>query len=213
MTLYTHRGLKLRLPIDYAFALMQRLYPTVDAFEVLKLTETIKHLPNALTLLTGVCTFALRLQPIDIFVCVFLASVLAGVLVYFGLFQLIPIWRISYLLTNYSGFGVILPLVALIGFMLVGWKGVLAFFSAKVLSSLFKFAIDMIKMKIDHPNTGNFIASPERAFLFAYRYYSSKLGNKEITELSDNELETHSWNPVFNDLSRKWPEVVARFYT
>lgn len=39
MALFTPRGLKVRLPMSYAFALIARVYPRSDAFRVLQLTE------------------------------------------------------------------------------------------------------------------------------------------------------------------------------
>ena len=44
MPLYTPRGLKIRLPKSYAFALIGRLYGKETAFRVLKLTEEVENL-------------------------------------------------------------------------------------------------------------------------------------------------------------------------
>ncbi len=66
MAIFTPRGLKIRLPVDYAFALMARLYPKVDAFKVLKTTESLELIPSVITLLTGLVCFYLRLPAFEI---------------------------------------------------------------------------------------------------------------------------------------------------
>ncbi len=71
MPIYTPRGLKVRLSIDYAFALMARLHPGVNAFQVLKTTEGIESLPQSFAFLAALFCFVLKLTPSQIGVVVF----------------------------------------------------------------------------------------------------------------------------------------------
>ena len=63
MALFTPRGLKLRLPTAYAFALMARVYPQTDAFRVLQLTEEVENLGALASFIAGIAAFSLRLEP------------------------------------------------------------------------------------------------------------------------------------------------------
>ena len=86
MAIFTPRGLKIRLPFDYAFALIARLYPKVDAFEVLKTTEGLKLIPSLITFITGFVCFYLRLPVFEIGLYVFIASIAGFLMTFFGLF-------------------------------------------------------------------------------------------------------------------------------
>lgn len=71
MALFTPRGLKIRLPTAYAFALMARVYPKTDAFRVLQLTEEVENLGSLAFFLAGLVVFSARLEPLLIAVVVF----------------------------------------------------------------------------------------------------------------------------------------------
>ena len=77
MAIYTPRGLKVRLPIDFAFALIARLYPKYDAFKVLRTTEAIELMPKALSAVAGIICFLMELDWTVIAVVVFGTTFLA----------------------------------------------------------------------------------------------------------------------------------------
>lgn len=52
MAIYTPRGMEIRLPVGYALALMTRLHPEVDPFDVLTTAEGIDQINSLL----AVCT-------------------------------------------------------------------------------------------------------------------------------------------------------------
>ena len=70
MSIYTGRGLKIRLPIDYGFALMQRLYPAVDAFKVLRTTEGLELLPSCMAFIAAILCFMNHASPTTIAIVV-----------------------------------------------------------------------------------------------------------------------------------------------
>ncbi len=85
MAIYTPRGLEINLPLPYAFALMQRLYPRVDAFKVLKTAEGLESIPGVLTFVSGLACFYLKADPYQIGLCILCGSVIGTVITLFGL--------------------------------------------------------------------------------------------------------------------------------
>ncbi len=211
MAIFTPRGLKIRLPFNYAFALIARLYPKIDAFKVLKTTEGLESIPSLIIFVVGLICFYLRLSPFEIGVYVFVASIAGFLIILFGLY-IIP--GLDYLGTFYSyisGFGILLILLAVYGFITVGWQGVLIFFIARFLSGIVKMVMEMMQVKKNHSKIGLALTLSETNFLNAYRLHASKLGKTTNITVSDEELKEENWKPVFEDLATKWPEVVRRF--
>jgi hypothetical protein len=55
------------LPTAYAFALMARLYPRVDALRVLTTADALDLVPNALVVVFGLVAFLARLSPLQMY--------------------------------------------------------------------------------------------------------------------------------------------------
>lgn len=72
-------------------------------------------------------------------------------------------------------------------------------------------AIETIQMKKVHSKTGLALTTSEKNFFNAYRLHANRLGKTTDITVSDEELKEENWNPVFEDLATKWPEVVNRF--
>ena len=233
MPIYTPRGLKIRLSVDYAFALMARLYPKVDAFKILKTTEGIQKIPSMLAFVAGMLSFFLGFASIQIGFYVFLACVTGMVIttrylnleylllfldfidekvaVFFRIF--IP--RLPSLGTLYSyvsGFGVLLIILIVCGVVSVGWKGVIAFFIGRILAEFVNlFIAFQIMKKICLQSNWAFTPS-EIHFFNAYRFHAAKLGETTGVTVSREELREENWIECFKDLASKWPEVVKRFH-
>lgn len=71
MTIITPRGLKVRIPVPYAFALMARLYPEVSPFRVLKTTEGIESIPGMLAFTFGITAIVNHFPPLHVAYAVF----------------------------------------------------------------------------------------------------------------------------------------------
>jgi len=211
MVIFTPRGLKVRLPFDYAFALIARLYPKVDAFKVLKTTEGLESIPSLITFATGLTCFYLQLPVIEIGIYVFAASIVGFFITSFGLYIIPGLDRLGTIYSYVSGFGILLILLAVYGYFSVGWQGVVIFFVAKVIAGIVKMAIETMQMKRVHSKTGLALTASEKNFFNAYRLHASKLGKSTDITVSDEELKEENWKPVFEDLATKWPEVVRRF--
>ena len=213
MAVYTPRGLKVRLPVSYAFALIARVYPRSDAFRVLQLTEAVENLGGLATFLAGLVAFSLRLEPLQIGIVVFVAVSIARVVHLLGLFVppftlLVPVSRMYGFV---SGFGILLVGLLILGVVTVGWAGVVGFAIGRLASGLVFVVAEMIHGKRIHRKTGIAISASERSFFHAFRLEASRLGASTDLTVSDGELARTNWEPVLQDLSAKWPEVVSRF--
>jgi hypothetical protein len=216
MTIFTPRGLKIRLDIQTAFAYMERLYPEVKPFKFLKTVEGINVIPGMLCFLVGLSLMLLKYNPIDIAIWSFAAQLLGFILVYWPIIpSLLPI--IVTLGTLYSyiiGWGILVALLIVIGFIFVGWQGVLAYFVGKYAAVIiqygFEFAIFALASRRYTDRTSLPSAfSSERHFMFGYLMYAHKF-KKEI-EITADDVESGKWKEVLNEFASDWPQVVSRF--
>ncbi|MBU0767320.1 hypothetical protein KKF55_06120 [Patescibacteria group bacterium] len=211
MTVYTPRGLRLRVKADHAFALMARLYPKVDAFKVLKMTEGLELIPSLLGTVTGLVCFAFRLDPFFIGVFAFMATGIGGLITSYGfyIFPGIPTLGVWY--SYFHGFGLYSAIIAVTGLLLLGWKAVIFFFIGRILATLIDNHIfGFIEMKLMHKLTGLAYTSSERNFFNAYRLHANKLGKDLNFTVTDEEVREENWKPVYEDLVMKWPKVASR---
>jgi hypothetical protein len=213
MAIYTPRGLKIRLDRAYAFALMARLYPHVDAFRLLQLTEEVENMGSVASFIAGIVAFALRLDPLMILVVVGATNFAFRMVHLLGLFfppfnLILPLSR-AYSLG--AGYGVFLVGLLVFGFFTVGWKGVLAYIVARIAASVLAEATDFAYAKVIVKKTGIFPTASERSFFHAYRLMADRIGVTRSLEVTDEEMKSGNWEVVFKDLMVKWPEVVSRF--
>jgi hypothetical protein len=221
MSIYTPRGLAINLPVSYAFALMQRLYPTVDAFKVLKTVEGLQSIPGVFTFVTGLVCFYLKVAPYQIGLCIFCASVIGTVITLFGL--TVPGLPVVGTLYSYvSGFGILFVVVVVYGFVAVGWQGVLALFVGRLLAAIINWVLASWNAKRLYARIDKRLFLPELNFLNAYRLHaSSVLASPSMSfqefkkridvSVSQDEMKEENWKPCFQDLALKWPDVVRRF--
>jgi hypothetical protein len=213
MAIYTPRGLKIQLGQAYAFALMARLYPDVDAFRLLQLTEEVENMGSVASFIAGIVAFALRLDPLMILVVVGGTNFAFRMVHLLGLFfppfnLILPLSRVYSLV---AGYGVFLVGLLVFGFFTVGWKGVLAYIVARIAASVLAEATDFAYAKVILKETGIFLTASERSFFHAYRLMADRVGATRSLEVTDEEMELENWKEVFIDLKVKWPEVVSRF--
>lgn len=213
MAIFTPRGLKIRLGQAYAFALMARLFPHVDAFRVLQLTEEVENMAALATFIAGIVAFAMRLDPLMVAVVVGGTSFGFSMAHLLGLF--IPPFKfilpLSRVYSWFAGYGVFLIGLLLFGFFTVGWKGVVAYIVGKIAASALAGAIDFAYAKVVFNKTGIVITASERSFFHAYRLLADRVGVTRSLEVTDEEIEPENWEEVFTDLTIKWPVVVSRF--
>ncbi|MDD5456432.1 MAG: hypothetical protein PHV30_05300 [Candidatus Margulisbacteria bacterium] len=210
MAIFTPRGLKIRLPVNEVFALISRLYPKVNAFEVLKTTEGMESIPSLITYIIGLICFYLRLSIIEIGFYVFFASII-GFLLTPVIYKISGLVRLGTVYSYISGFGLLLFTIIVSGFITVGWQGLAVFFLAKFLSEIIEMASEGIQTKLSNSKNNRILTGSEISFFNAYRLHAIRLGVTTDTYVSKDELIKESWLPVYEDLVKKWPKIVERF--
>ena len=206
MPIYTPGGLRVRLSLNYAFGLIARLFPKVDAFRILKTTEGIESLPTLLALVIGLVCFITHVQPVSTGIAVFVAYIAGAIINLPGLYFIPSLVSIATLYSYVSGFGIFL-----IGLFLADWKTVLAFFLGKFFGWAINQVLELWDTKRAYRLSGQPFTASEKFFLNAYRLHASRLGVSTNIELTDDELKEGNWAPAFLDFEGKWPKVAARF--
>jgi len=211
MAIYTPRGLKIRLPVPFAFALMSRLHPRVSAFEILKTTEGLEELPAALSFVAAlVCAFV-RSSPQQLFLSVLASCLVALLINQLGLYIFPGLVALGTTYSYFSGWGLLLILIAIATFLTVGWLGVVAFAAAKISGWLISQVLEWSFTRRTFAGLGHPLTFSERHFLNAYRLHAAKLGiTTDISLKLEEEDEAH-WRPALDRLASEWPQIVARF--
>ena len=211
MAIYTQRGLKIRLPLNFSFALMSRLFPEIMPFRYLKMVEALELLPATWTLVIAMIMFIFFTSPIQIGVAIAVTGVIMHILRLHGF----PLPRfftsIAYIYSYVSGFGIFPIGMCLFGYIYLGWMGVAAYLIAKASAGVINLGITSIYESRVRRETGLFVTISEIVFLNAYKQFAKKLKIKMDVNISDDELKEKNWHPTFEYLKNGWPEVVARF--
>ncbi len=211
MAIYTPRGLKIRIAVPYAFGLIARLFPKVSAFDVLKTTEGIEEFPSYATFIAAMVSFFMRLDPLQIALIISITYIISISLNTFGLFIIPGQVAIGTLFSRISGYGFLVIVLVIVGYIATGWQGVAAYFSGKFIGWCIGKIIELKESKRYHNLTGFPLTASERNFFNAYRVHAGKHGITTDLDLSEKEMEDENWHPAFDDLATQWPEVVARF--
>jgi len=235
----TPRRFAIFVPLDYAFALMQRLYPEVGAFRVLEDTQGLIRAHSAVSVLTGLICISVKLPPFAIFKWTIGISLLSLVLRYSGLLCSRVFLSPLVLYSNLTGYGLFLLSIAIFGLIWVGLKGTAAWFMARLLLELMTMLFDQIRgrifqkkfqisfgeresfEKIQHMLTGMdrafFAHGPLHLyslgfdFFQIFSYHATKIGVDSSLVASPFELDPENWEPVWSDYAEKWPELAARY--
>ena len=211
MSIYTPRGLKIRIDVPYAFGLMARLYPKVTPFRVLKTTEGIESLPTMFAFIAGMIAFSIHLPPLQIALIVAALQLLGKLINVFGLFIVPGLVALGTLFSYISGYGIYLIIVIITGFVLGSWQAVLAFFIGKFAASIVGQVLEFWQTNRYHKLTGHPFTGSEVSFFNSYRLHASRLNVTTNIELKDEEMEKDHWGDTFQQLASEWPEVVQRF--
>lgn len=206
MAVYTPRGLKIRLSVPEAFALMTRLYPQVTPYRVLKTTEAIELIPSTLSVIFVFIAIKLELSLISVFLVVIGAHIIGKLLTTFGLFIIPGLVSISHLFSYFNGYGIFLILIFIFG----GWKILLIFCATQICTFFIGNFIEDFQIKFYLKKTGLFFSASEMSFISAYRIHASRFGKITDTALSANELKENYWMEVFIYFAQKWPQVAIR---
>jgi hypothetical protein len=215
MAIFTPRGLKIRLPIDYSFALMARLYPQVSAFRILKTCEGIESIPSVLAFSAAMVCFIGHFAPYVAGIAIFCAYIVGSALTQRGLFILPGLVAVSTLFSYLAGYGLFTGAVLVTGYLTLGWQGVLAYAVARVAAFVCGQVIEFADTRRAYREAGiarrYALTASEKHFINAYRLHARRSGKTTDVAVREDEQEQENWLPAFEDLAAKWPEVVQRF--
>lgn len=216
----TPRKLKIDLPLGYAFALIARVYPKVDAFQFLKRIEGIQKTHSLAGFLIGVVCFVLNLNPWAIAAWTFGITFAFFLLRYWGIFFIPGLVRISTYYSYATGFGLFTIALIAFGIFRTGIWGVLAYIIARLLVEGLTMLLDSragkklgIKMGTDPiiADSGSMFIAPIKDFVNTYRFFAYKYGLTMDVDVSEDEQRFENWQDAWNDFVDKWPEIAARY--
>lgn len=214
------RGITVYLPRDYSFALIARLYPNVDAFQVLEKTQGIYRIHSAAGFIIGIICFLLVLSPIMIAILTFSITLTFFLMRLLGIFMIPGIVIIPTIYSRFTGYGIATIILIIIGLLSVGIIGTLAFIVARLLAEGVTILIENqsgknlgIKMGAN-PTTakaGSMYFAPVKDFINAYKLLALKYKVNIDVNVSDEELKKENWIHVWEDFKNKWPQIANRY--
>jgi len=208
MPIFTPRGLKIRISVEEAFSLMARLFPETDAQKMLKTVEGLDDFPNFLAFVTGLICYVFTVNPVSIAVSTGLMYIVGVLITFYGFFIIpcLPILAMHYSIHS----RVFLLALTFLGFIFVGWTGVLAFFIGKVIAYLAGMLIELFKMKKMKKDLGIGFSLSEINFFNSYKFYANQQGISNDITVTDDEVKEGKWIEAFEDFAKKHPEAVQR---
>jgi energy-converting hydrogenase Eha subunit C len=210
MAVYAPRNLKIRLGVDYCFALMKRVYPKIKPDKVLLLTEGIDNIPSFLAFIIGVICVVMKLDYLSIGLYSFIAASVGFLTTTLGLF-IIPYLPQMSLFYAYIG-GWYIPQIGLLvlGYFTLGWKAVAALIIGRLISMLVNGIISLIHTKIIYKKLGTPLTAAERNFINAFRLSAEEVGVSRDLSVEENDLEYENWKEVYEYYRNKYPEAAMK---
>jgi len=210
MTIYTPRGLKVRVTVAQAFALMRRLWPSVTPFSFLKTVEAIESIPSVLAICAG--TFAIVLQERQSLV-IFATAMAYAIGVIWRSTSAPPaaLIRLCTTYSYFSGFGAFALGMLYLGYRNGGLLGATSFFVGLFVGWLFRQWFEFRQSRRLLSETGQSITQSELSFWLAYRFHAYQIGKSQLFCLEEEELAETNWLPLYTRFCTEWPDVARRF--
>lgn len=142
MSIHTPQGLMIRLDVPTSFGLMARLYPDIRPEQILETTENISLMSAALGFVTGLFCFFLQLSPERIGVFT-LFAMLAGIYFNASGFIFYPFVQVAAAFKRVYVFFLPTILAIIIGYMLTGWQGVIAYLLTRCVAACVSTIVGM----------------------------------------------------------------------
>ncbi|OCT14187.1 hypothetical protein A8709_25470 [Paenibacillus pectinilyticus] len=209
MAIYTPQGLIIRLDVPTSFGLMARLYPEVRPQHILKTTEAISLMSSSLGFVTGLVCFLLHLSPQNIGICTLFAMVL-GIICNASGIILVPFVQLGAAFRHIYVFFVPTIIAIVVGYLLIGWQGVIAFLLTRGMAACLSLIVGMGLARYAFDKKGYSFTWAERNFFNAYRYHAELIGKSKSVELSYEELDEAFWRATYQDFIQNYPEGVQR---
>ncbi len=210
MAIYTPRGVRIRIPTDYAFGLIGRLHPRVTAYQVLKTTEALHAIPSMFHYAVALILLAFGLSwPPTIMLAIVAAHLLGTFLNLLGLCNVPALVVAATIFSYLTGYGALFLLIAGLAFLRGGpeWMG--GYVGGMILSFPAGFIVERLYRRAGH--TDPTLGRAEINFFNAYRYHAAALEDDTSITLRPEEFEEDAWREVYDEFASAWPDVAARF--
>jgi len=198
-------------PMRYAFTLLARLYPKYRPHQVLKIADGMDKAPKTVAYILAFISFSLHLSPIIIFAnTLVLPGILSWMQIRSRYFDFLV--RLGVIFSTLGNFGIIWIGLVAFGWYSVGWKGLVAFLSARFVGDFINTIFEGQEKKRIQTLTGIYHKDLEfdRCFIDAYRFCAEKIGAPLDTSVSDQEIESQQWQFIKIDYSEQDPVLFER---
>jgi hypothetical protein len=211
MAIYTPTGLKINIPVNQAFGLMARVFPRVSSFTFLKKVEGMFFMPSLCAFTVTIVLLYQSFPLVYVSIAVFLIYLFIAYLSIFGMYLFPGLLSISTCYSYLGAYSISTITEIAVCIIIAGWKGGLAFTSAKFLAWLVRILLlENLAQKFALYKYKEELGTPEIFFIYAYKIYARKLGISSDIELSQEELKDENWKPVFAHFAKNWPNVAER---
>lgn len=212
METYTPRGLKIRIPVQYSFSLMSRLFPTVTPFTVLKTTEGIDLLSNLLAVIaTIIIIFKFPNESLIYKAIGILAAYYIGYLMQItGIFFIPYIIRLSELYSYINGFGIVTVILGICGYFKMGLSDTIIIIILLFVPHITDWIIDMARAIWCKAKDRPYLTMSELDFLNAYKMHAAAIGANVDTFVSEEEMQSGEWKKPYAWLQINWPQITNK---
>lgn len=204
---YTPRGLKIRLPVAYAFTLMARLSPRRSPTNVLRTVEGIEMIPNLVWEMTLLWALYMGFSWGAIVGIIVSFRLLAVLMLQMGLFFIpgLPTIALQYSYIPSILRWLVLPVV---GYFARGWAGVGLWAVAFLLGFALQTGVEFLFTKVRHDKMGSgpVMTTSELYFFHAYRLHATSLDVTTDITISDEEADLSAWRTQALRYSGEYPQ-------
>lgn len=216
MAIYTPTGLKIRLPVPYAFALMSHLEPRVTPFRLLMSAEGIELVPNMLRLAAALTCFYFQQSFAATFLWCVLATVVGMLLNVIGAHRVPGLVRASTIYSFLNVWEICTVAAVLFGSVVAGWQAAAAYClscaTGWVLSFLEEYVEENVLAAHVPRVNGIPLVGAERSFMNAYRYYALRAGLPNRIPVDDASItDDGNWKETLMRFDASWPRVAMHF--
>ncbi|MCC6795750.1 MAG: hypothetical protein IT366_11590 [Candidatus Hydrogenedentes bacterium] len=216
MAIYTPTGLKIRLPVPYAFALMSQLEQRVTPFRLLMTTEGIELVPNMLRLATALMCFHFQQSFAATFLWCVLATIVGMLLNVIGAHRVPGLVRASTIYSFVNVWEICTVAAVLLGSIVAGWQVAAAYCLSCAAGWVLGFLEEYVEEGLLAAHVPRVIGIPlvgaERSFINAYRYHATRTGLRNLIHENDASIINEgNWKDTLVRFDASWPQVAMQF--
>lgn len=210
MTIFTPRGLKIRVDTDEAFSLLAAIHPEVHPKFALECVEGLELYPRLAAATAAIATCMLGLSVWVAVATIGIVRLVAFFLSATGLLLVPGMVSIGRLYSKISGFGLLVFIVGGAGFVADSWRGALLYVLGLYGSGAATLAIDvLVFVPIRRRLLGGLLYTSEINFFTIVSMFSASIGRTpDLDELicqgEDKKAE------VFSAYASTCPEAATR---